>query len=295
MRSPGISRSAPGSRNCTRRPAAPASQSSELPSRPGRDGDGLLGLAGHSHRSRRDRARGAARRRPRRRPSPRRRAGFRPIGGGGAHRGLEAVRERGDPAAGVPTARALSRREPPLRRQGRRPRIRQGRLRLSHATTSSRPGSRGARRSEPAFTSRSCSTATSSRCSRSATGASRRRSQTSRLQAGGDGDAGPNTGGMGASRPSPGFDASRAASSTSTTAARRARAALDAVRRFLFAGLMLTEDGPQVIEFNSRFGDPDPQVLVPRLRGPNCSRRSQPLPPETPVERRCARGLTPPR
>jgi phosphoribosylamine---glycine ligase len=86
----------------------------------------------------------------------------------------------------------------------------------------------------------------------------------------GDGDVGPNTGGMGSYSPVAGFG-------TAET-----EAVLDSVHRpvlaelaargspfigVLFAGLMLTDDGPQVLEFNCRFGDPETQSLVPRLEG----------------------------
>jgi phosphoribosylamine--glycine ligase len=84
-----------------------------------------------------------------------------------------------------------------------------------------------------------------------------------------DGDEGPNTGGMGSYSPVPGVDDERAA------------AIVDAVHRpivdlmgrrgtpyhgVLYAGLMLTEDGPKVLEFNCRFGDPEAQAVLPRLR-----------------------------
>ncbi len=81
-----------------------------------------------------------------------------------------------------------------------------------------------------------------------------------------DGDAGPNTGGMGAYSPVPWLD--------------EVEALVDSVHRpvieelqrrgtpfvgCLFAGLMMTDDGPRVLEFNARFGDPETQVLMPRV------------------------------
>ncbi len=84
----------------------------------------------------------------------------------------------------------------------------------------------------------------------------------------GDGDTGPNTGGMGAYSPVPWLG--------------DLDALVDAVHRpvidelarrgtpfvgCLFAGLMFTGDGPKVLEFNARFGDPEAQVLMPRLEG----------------------------
>jgi phosphoribosylamine---glycine ligase len=83
-----------------------------------------------------------------------------------------------------------------------------------------------------------------------------------------DGDEGPNTGGMGSYAPVPGIDQSSLG------------ALLDLVHRpvlaelgrrgapfvgVLFAGLMLTDDGPKVLEFNCRFGDPETQSLLPLL------------------------------
>jgi phosphoribosylamine--glycine ligase len=86
-----------------------------------------------------------------------------------------------------------------------------------------------------------------------------------------DGDRGPNTGGMGAYAPAPDLDAAQ----------------LDAIRRtilepavagmaargapyvgVLYAGLMLTDNGPQTLEFNCRFGDPETQVILPLLKTP---------------------------
>ncbi len=85
----------------------------------------------------------------------------------------------------------------------------------------------------------------------------------------GDGDAGPNTGGMGAYSPLGRIDAAAAAS----ICARVHQPVLDELARrgspfhgLLYAGLMLTADGPQVIEFNVRFGDPETQAILPRLR-----------------------------
>ena len=85
-----------------------------------------------------------------------------------------------------------------------------------------------------------------------------------------DGDTGPNTGGMGSYSPVPGFGPAEI------------EEILDSVHRpvlaelaargapfvgVLFAGLMLTDDGPRVLEFNCRFGDPETQSLLPRVDG----------------------------
>jgi phosphoribosylamine--glycine ligase len=83
-----------------------------------------------------------------------------------------------------------------------------------------------------------------------------------------DGDQGPNTGGMGAYSPAPNIDA---AMSTRVMAeivmpTLRAMQAMGApYKGVLYAGLMITADGPQLIEYNARFGDPETQVLMPRL------------------------------
>ena len=80
----------------------------------------------------------------------------------------------------------------------------------------------------------------------------------------GDGDTGPNTGGMGAYSPVPTLDAETATLVLDTVIA----PVVDELRPYvgvLFAGLMLTADGPKVLEFNCRFGDPETQVLVPRM------------------------------
>jgi phosphoribosylamine--glycine ligase len=85
----------------------------------------------------------------------------------------------------------------------------------------------------------------------------------------GDGDTGPNTGGMGAYSPVPiaGPDVMAMVMDRAvdpTLAALRAQG-ID-YRGVLYAGLMLTPDGPKVIEYNVRFGDPESQVVLPRLR-----------------------------
>ena len=84
----------------------------------------------------------------------------------------------------------------------------------------------------------------------------------------GDGDEGPNTGGMGAYSPVPGADDAlldqvRTAFIEPTLAELRSRG-ID-YRGVLYAGLMLTADGPKLIEYNVRFGDPETQVVLPRL------------------------------
>jgi phosphoribosylamine--glycine ligase len=85
----------------------------------------------------------------------------------------------------------------------------------------------------------------------------------------GDGDTGPNTGGMGAVSPPTGFgvDAQAAALDVFVRPALAAMVARGTpFRGVLFAGLMLTPDGPKLIEYNVRLGDPEAQVLLPRLR-----------------------------
>jgi phosphoribosylamine--glycine ligase len=84
----------------------------------------------------------------------------------------------------------------------------------------------------------------------------------------GEGDTGPNTGGMGAYAPLPWLDAGSERRIWTEAVHATARALRDegiAYRGCLFAGLMLTEDGPKVLEFNCRFGDPETEVLLPRL------------------------------
>ena len=85
----------------------------------------------------------------------------------------------------------------------------------------------------------------------------------------GDGDTGPNTGGMGAYSPTPAFTdqlqndvMARFIRPTLVEMARRGTP----FRGILFAGLMLTQDGPKLIEYNVRFGDPECQCLMLRLK-----------------------------
>ncbi len=85
-----------------------------------------------------------------------------------------------------------------------------------------------------------------------------------------DGDRGPNTGGMGAYSPPMWLDEGleRVIHERITEAAVRAMAQEGRpYRGVLYPGLMVTADGPKVLEFNCRFGDPETQVLLPRLKG----------------------------
>jgi phosphoribosylamine---glycine ligase len=85
-----------------------------------------------------------------------------------------------------------------------------------------------------------------------------------------DGDEGPNTGGMGAYAPVPGVGEAEAAALIASVH----RPVLAELERLgapfvglLYAGLMLTEDGPRVLEFNCRFRDPETQAVVPLFEG----------------------------
>ncbi len=84
-----------------------------------------------------------------------------------------------------------------------------------------------------------------------------------------EGDEGPNTGGMGSYSPVAGID--EATAHTLAAAVHQPVVDLMAERGtpfhgVLYAGLMLTADGPRVLEFNTRFGDPETQAVLPRLR-----------------------------
>lgn len=84
----------------------------------------------------------------------------------------------------------------------------------------------------------------------------------------GDGDTGPNTGGMGAISPAPVLDAAleaRIMAEIVEPTLRGMAARGTPFRGVLFAGLMLTAEGPKLIEFNVRFGDPETQAILPRL------------------------------
>ncbi len=84
-----------------------------------------------------------------------------------------------------------------------------------------------------------------------------------------DGDEGPNTGGMGSFSPVPGYGEAEVAQMAAVVH----QPIVDLMRSrgtpfhgVLYAGLMLTEQGPKVLEFNVRFGDPETQAVLPRLR-----------------------------
>jgi phosphoribosylamine--glycine ligase len=84
-----------------------------------------------------------------------------------------------------------------------------------------------------------------------------------------DGDQGPNTGGMGSYSPVPGFDAAAVEQIVATVHRPVVAAMAERGTPFhgvLYGGLMIGADGPKVIEFNARFGDPETQAVLPRLR-----------------------------
>jgi len=106
-----------------------------------------------------------------------------------------------------------------------------------------------------------------------------------------DGDRGPNTGGMGSYSPSPYVDADMfrnivARIMTPTVAGLRKEGR--PYVGILYAGLMLTEEGPKVLEYNCRLGDPETEALLPRMAGdivPHLAAAADgALPPEQTVE-----------
>jgi phosphoribosylamine--glycine ligase len=86
----------------------------------------------------------------------------------------------------------------------------------------------------------------------------------------GDDDKGPNTGGMGAYSPPAGFPENVLEIVREAVIAPALRGLLaedESYRGVLYVGLMWTPSGPRVVEFNARFGDPETQVLMPRVNG----------------------------
>ncbi len=84
-----------------------------------------------------------------------------------------------------------------------------------------------------------------------------------------DGDAGPNTGGMGSFSPVPGIEKGHAevlARAIHQPIVDELRLRGTPYHGVLYAGLMMTSDGPRVLEYNCRFGDPEAQAVLPRLR-----------------------------
>lgn len=83
-----------------------------------------------------------------------------------------------------------------------------------------------------------------------------------------DGDQGPNTGGMGAYAPVPHLPQSVVDTAVDTIVKPILEGMIAEGRSYLgvlYAGLILTDQGPKVIEFNARFGDPETQIILPRL------------------------------
>ena len=187
--------------------------------------------------------------------------------------------------AGIPTAllgalhrpgRGARLRPPPRRAdrgQGGRPRRRQGRRRGRDRGRGRGGGARddagpqSSARPGPVVIEECLDRRGGAACSRCATAptpcSSARRSDHKRV---GDGDTGPNTGGMGAFSPVPGFDPAPPWTPSSAPPSPRWPRRGTPFRGILFAGLMLTATGPRLIEYNVRFGDPECQALLPRLR-----------------------------
>ncbi|MGH2551385.1 MAG: phosphoribosylamine--glycine ligase, partial [Thermomicrobiales bacterium] len=85
-----------------------------------------------------------------------------------------------------------------------------------------------------------------------------------------DGNLGPNTGGMGTYAPAPQISSEFFEQIVATVLQPAAQAMFDRgtpLQGILFAGIMLTESGPKTLEFNTRFGDPETQVILPMMAG----------------------------
>ena len=180
--------------------------------------------------------------------------------------------------------RALRREDRRARGGEGRPRDRVARARPRTACGATSRGRRSVQPGAPSSSRRGCA-APSCRCWCSATATptqpcrSRPAQDFKRV---GDGDTGPNTGGMGAYSPVPIVRAEMIEQVMATSVRPTLHALSDEgveYRGVLYAGLMLTSDGPKVLEYNVRFGDPECQVVVPRPRirprraVPRCRRR----------------------
>src|SRR5205823_14656379 len=80
-----------------------------------------------------------------------------------------------------------------------------------------------------------------------------------------DGDRGPNTGGMGSFAPARGVDVEAVRDQVHLPVIREPARRGSPFVGVLYAGLMLTESGPKILEFNARFGDPEAEVILPRV------------------------------
>ncbi|MBC1443913.1 phosphoribosylamine--glycine ligase [Listeria seeligeri] len=110
-----------------------------------------------------------------------------------------------------------------------------------------------------------------------------------------EGDKGPNTGGMGAYSPVPHISQKVVDEAVEKILRPAAKGMVDEGRYFrgiLYAGLILTTEGPKVIEFNARFGDPETQVVLPRLESDFAALILALLNDEKPDVRFKAEGIT---
>ena len=233
-----------------------------------------------SGRPRRRRPRGAARRRGRRRAPVGRDRRLRPIARRGCDRGLEDLRQGGDGGRGRADSGDPRRAGGALRAQGRRPRGRQGRRRLPNTG-----GGRGGLTELEALGGplvveellEGPEVSVFALCDGVAAVALPAAQDFKRAF---DGDEGPNTGGMGSLAPVPWIDGDeleRLVDLTCRPVVAELAARGHTFVGTLFAGLMLTPDGPRVLEYNCRFGDPGDAVAraTPGRRPPRRAGRGR--------------------